>query len=222
MDENSTLLALPKSHRFENLTGQRFTRLIVLSYAGLKKNRTYWECRCDCGNVKAIAATRLKSAKTKSCGCYREGFLRERVATHRRTKSPEHIAWCSMNQRCTNPNASAFKYYGGRGITVCERWLHSFENFLSDMGEKPSLKHSIERRDVNGEYNPENCYWATPVEQARNKRNNRLLTYNGETRCLTGWADIIGISVSGLHGRLVKWTLAMALGSPPRSNRKSL
>ena len=105
-----------------------------------------------------------------------------------------------MKTRCSNPNDKHFDEYGGRGIKVCDRWLNSFENFLADMGEKPSPSHSIDRIKVNGNYEPGNCRWATPEEQARNKRDNRLVTYHNETKCVTEWARELGV----WHGVLIK------------------
>lgn len=121
--------------------------------------------------------------------------------------SAEHTVWGNIIQRCLNPNNPNYKYYGARGITVCERW-RSFKNFYADMGRRPSSKHSIERKDNNGNYAPENCYWATRLEQARNFSRNRLLTIDGQTLCLSAWVERSGLPYDTVRGRL-------RLGWPP-------
>jgi len=128
-------------------------------------------------------------------------------------KTREYRAWCNMIQRCTNPRATYYRAYGGRGIRVCERWLH-FENFLSDMG--PCRPHfSLERKDTNGDYEPGNCRWATRAEQARNSRSNRLLTHAGKTLCLVDWAAEVGISEKVISDRLrLGWAVPRALTEP--------
>src|SRR6266436_4499546 len=109
------------------------------------------------------------------------------VVTHGLTETADYASWCDMLTRCYNPRFNGYKYYGGRGITVCERWRHSFENFLADMGVKPSLKHSLDRIDCNGPYSPDNCRWATRLEQNANQRRIKLYTFGGETRHLKEW-----------------------------------
>lgn len=161
-----------------NLVGQVFGRLTVLAYEGVDKHQTaLWLCRCECGIVKVVPRRGLRSGGTVSCGCYgRERAaqqLREAKTRHGHAKSPTHITWCQIVQRCTNPRNRAWKNYGGRGITVCARWRDSFEAFLADMGERPDGL-SIERVDNNRGYEPGNCIWATANQQARNKRTTRL------------------------------------------------
>jgi hypothetical protein len=116
-------------------------------------------------------------------------------------QTAEYGVWMDMRKRCRNPTHRAFKYYGGKGITVCDRW-HVYENFLSDMGRRPSPKHSIERNDSNGNYESSNCRWATKIEQMRNKSDNRMLTYEGKTMCVAAWAEHLGISVNTIRKRL--------------------
>lgn len=175
----------------DNLIGQKFHRLTVVRMVRDKNNLIRWVCQCDCGGVnRGAMGALLKKGFLKSCGC-----LRSEVAKNRNQKgvnnfnykhgeslnkkmNPEYRSWIAMKQRCLNPKSSGFKYYGGRGITICERW-RNFENFLADMGRRPSLKHSIDRIDNNSNYAPDNCRWATPKEQSnwprrqsRIKRNN--------------------------------------------------
>jgi hypothetical protein len=136
------------------------------------------------------------------------------TATHGRTLTPEYKVWRGVIQRCTNPKCPSWARYGGRGITVCERW-REFENFLEDMGERPSGAHMIERTNNDGDYEPSNCEWATRPKQYRNRHDNRMLTHNGETLCLTDWATRGKLSVQALHYRLRKgWSMEDALTTP--------
>ena len=121
-----------------------------------------------------------------------------------RGKRDERSTWISMKKRCNSPSSRGWKYYGGRGIKVCERWLFSFENFYADMGAKPSREHSLDRIDVNGDYEPSNCRWATPKEQCRNRRNNRLVTLNGITKSVAEWVELTGIANSTYWSRVEK------------------
>ena len=160
-------------------SGQIFGHLKVLADLGVAGgNRTYL-CLCECGKEKKVLASNLVRGRTRSCGCKRSKYVSEKMRKHGhaqtagRRPSPTYSSWGSMLNRCTNPANHSYKMYGGRGILVCERWL-DFENFLADMGEKPAKGMSIERLDVNGNYEPGNCVWATPKIQARNTRRSRL------------------------------------------------
>lgn len=131
--------------------------------------------------------------------------------------SPEYRAWKGMKERCQNPTNKSYHNYGGRNISVCERWLISFETFFDDMGYRPSAKHSIDRINVDGNYEPKNCRWALSKEQGRNRRDTRFLTFRGQTRALTEWAEILGISRWTLWDRVVRrgWTTEQALSLAP-------
>ena len=173
------------------------------------------------------AASRWAAAHAPDCTC---GYCQHQgKRTHGGSGTPEHNSWKSMLSRCTNPNDHTYPRYGGRGITVCERWL-DFRRFLEDMGERPSLDYSLERKDNNGGYwcghceeclrlgRPANCKWATSAEQQRNLRSNRLLTFNGKTQCLTAWAEEAGLTRVCLQGRLRKGlSVEEALTRPLRS-----
>lgn len=116
--------------------------------------------------------------------------------------TPEHNSWVAMKQRCYYKGYRRYDRYGGRGIKVCDSWLESFENFYNDMGPKPSPKHSLDRIDTNGNYCPENCRWATKKEQARNRRNTKLITHNGRTASIPEWSEITGIPQQLIHTRI--------------------
>jgi hypothetical protein len=201
------------------LIGQRFGRLRVVSVNGSGlRGKTIAQCLCDCGTVKDVAAASLKSGNTKSCGCLSRDtaiLVHTKHGESARGKtSAEYRVWAHMLDRCKNPKNARFHRYGGRGIFVCGRW-HKFENFIRDVGHRPSPKHSIERRDNDGNYEPTNCYWATTIQQANNKTTNHNLTFNGTTMTVTRWASKLGIKTSTLRARVKRgWSLSTALEKP--------
>lgn len=158
-----------------DLSERRFGRLVVLSEHGRDKyNKPLWNCLCDCGEERIILGNSLSRDKTKSCGCLQSDVVTKLSTKHGHSKrgkeTTEHIIWSLMIQRCTNPRSTNYKYWGGRGVIVCERWRHSFENFLEDMGERPSKNHSLDRKENDGNYEPSNCKWSTRHEQRINQR----------------------------------------------------
>ena len=156
-----------------DLTGNRYGKLVVTSHAGVRGRRShFWKCKCDCGSIHEASGDNLKKGGTKSCGkCYSGG---EKNKTHGLTGTTTYNVWMAMKARCGNPNHEKYPCYGGRGISVCDKWANSFSAFLEDMGERPAGK-SIDRINVHGDYEPSNCRWASHSEQMRNTTTNRSL-----------------------------------------------
>lgn len=189
-----------------DLTGTRFHRLTVIRRAeNSAAGQSRWECVCDCGAVATALAVNLKSGRMKSCGCFSRQMVSERRFIHGKSHSPEHRAWCNMHWRCNEPSNKMYHRYGARGIKVCSRWK-TFANFYSDMGDRPSKDHSIERVDNNGDYTPGNCVWATRLVQNRNQSRNRRVTYRGEIMTVSAALELSGstISTRTVHDRVAR------------------
>lgn len=167
----------PKSIRV-NLAGLKFGKLTAISPNGTGKGgETMWLCECECGNQTTVSRGNLKKLTTRSCGCLKFGLFKiehGRKVKHGRNDTTEHRIWRGMKQRCLNSKDHAYKHYGGRGITICQRWLDNFQNFFDDMGPRPTSKHSIDRIDNDGNYEPGNCKWSTPSEQNSNQRRSMI------------------------------------------------
>lgn len=172
-----------------NPVGQAHGRLTIVSRAENDRfGRSQWNCICECGKGHVAALFRMTSGHTKSCGCIRnESNLDARLSA-----IPAYISWSAMKQRCYYKDSKQYDSYGGRGITVCDRWNNSFNDFLTDMGHRPDGM-SIERNDVNGNYEPSNCRWATKIEQARNRRNNIIIVIGSVQKCVSEWCEILNI-----------------------------
>lgn len=216
-----------KMHPATDMTGQRFGRLLVITRDGSKQFLRYrlaaWSCRCDCGALVTLAGAYLRNGTTRSCGCLSRELTSKRASTHGMCKSQEYRIWLSMKARCSSPICNGYKNYGGRGIKVCDRWALSFENFYEDMGIRLSAQHSLDRIDVNGDYEPGNVVWATMKQQNRHRRYNRVLTVFGETRLLVEWLEQFPINRGTFDTRIrAGWPIETALTTPPLPPGKRL
>lgn len=212
---------------FNNLVGRRFGRLVVVSRgANAPRGRTRWTCDCDCGATALVHAVSLINGHTQSCGCLQRQRTSDAAKTssrtHGKTGVPEHVTWTAALSRCRNPNATSYKRYGGRGIAMCERWASSFEEFLNDMGTKPTPLHTLDRIDKNGNYEPGNCRWATKIEQANNRRDNRMVMIEGVEKTLPNACREAGDVISHCQAwRRIRggWSHDKAVSTPPLSGR---
>ena len=187
--------------RMLDLTGQTFGRLTALSPIKGKPN-VRWQCQCSCGGTTVVASYELHTGKTKSCGCLRSEMAKARTGPRKAyspSREPLYRLWMGMRARCNNSNSKPFRYYGGRGIKVCERWAN-YENFKADMGPRPP-GFSIDRKDKDGNYEPGNCRWADNGTQANNRNANIPITHNGETMNLFAWSVRSGLSPDTLYAR---------------------
>lgn len=192
-----------------DLTGQRFGRLTVIEYVGTVNQKAKWLCKCDCGNEKIVSTKCLRNGETKSCGCYHKDRASVANLTHGKTNSRLYITWNNIKNRCYRTSRKDYKNYGGRGITVCEEWRNSFQAFYEwamANGYREDL--TIDRINVNGNYEPSNCRWVDLKTQANNTRRNHYITYKGETHTIAEWSDITGISIAALVHRIERgWSV---------------
>jgi len=202
-----------RNPQFKDIGWHHFGRLLAVEFVGERN----WRCLCSCGAEVVVHGNKLRTGHTQSCGCLQRELTRERSRVHglapRRGRELYNI-WQAMIGRCTVPGYPGYENYGERGIEVCQQWLDPAK-FMADMGPRPSPRHSLDRIDNDGPYEPGNTRWATDREQARNKRTNRNLSLDGETLCLTDWAERLGISVGALRKRLDNgWSIRRALTEP--------
>jgi hypothetical protein len=187
-------------------TGQKVGIMTVESYSHFEDSHHYWNLRCECGTIKKKHGSALSNSKLKSCGCLTKNILSKARTIHGQSHcesgkpTKTYSAWCSMKLRCTLKTRKDWLRYGGRGISICDRWA-SFDNFLQDMGVASSGM-SLDRIDCNGNYEPDNCRWATAKEQANNRTSNTLITFKGVTKTLCQWADEIGVARDTLSLRI--------------------
>ena len=208
----------------EDLIGQKFGKLTVkeirrkeqkYNTRGIKDGFTYYYlCECECGNIIEVDRNSLRFKRTQSCGCLRNELSAERKYTHKLSGTKLYQTYNRMKTRCYNKNVKCYKNYGLRGIKICNEWLNDFASFYNwslNNGYKEGL--SIDRIDVNGDYEPSNCRWITMAQQASNKRNNHYLTHNGETKTIAEWSRVTGISYHTLKRRInnYNWTVERAL-----------
>lgn len=185
-----------------NEAGNVYGRLTVLDYAGSNaRNEAMWRCNCPCGREAYASGPKLRKGHTASCGCAAKEATTKRNTTHGMRDHELYWLWAGIKARCTNDKHSSHKYYGERGIEMCDRWANDFTAFVQDMGPRPKGA-TIDRIDPNGNYEPGNCRWATRKEQANNKRTNRLITHNGKTQTIAEWAEETGIHYNTLHRRI--------------------
>lgn len=177
-----------------NIQGERFGSSVVLSESGRDSSgKIVWLCACDCGAEFKTTGTNLRTGRVKSCRECSLARVAGAATTHGLTETPEYWVLVGIKDRCLNKNNNRYERYGGRGIKVCDRWLESVEHFVSDMGPRPSSKHSIERIDIDGNYEPGNCVWATLEQQAKNRSNNTQITINGVTKNIQQWSADTGV-----------------------------
>ena len=205
------------------MIGSQFHKLTVLSEAGINRHqKRMFVCRCECGNQRIVIAAHLRNGNTQSCGCWQKERAKAVGKSNRRhgdKSSREWKSWQAMRSRCLNPHATGYRNYGGRGISICERWAR-YEHFLEDMGRRPSPQHSLDRIDSNGNYEPGNCRWASPEQQMRNIRTNVSLTFQGKTMTVVEWAEEMKIPASRIYGRLKRgWNAEQALTLQDRRKR---
>ena len=199
-----------------NILGQRFGRLVTIAHVGSTrgKKQALWLCKCDCGNQHATTLACLVNGRTKSCGCIARIEYKGTYKTWGKTSTWE--SWSKMRHRCNDSRYRFYERYGGRGITVCERWQESFVNFLNDMGERPTGT-TIDRIDFNGNYEPLNCRWSTQKEQMRNTSKTRWIQYKGDRKPMSQWAEELGLNPKVISQRLSRgWTINDALETPLR------
>lgn len=195
---------------FIDLTNQKFGRLTVVRRAKNAKNgHALWNCRCDCGNISIVDGVDLRAGNSQSCGCLQKEITRIIKTTHNMARTSEYKTWATMIQRCYNPNNPEFKRYGGRGIKICAEWKNDFMAFYNHIGPKPSKKHSIDRINNEGNYEPGNTKWSLPQEQANNRRSNHKISINGWSLNISQWAKFAGLHQKTLSDRINK------LGWPP-------
>ena len=201
--------------KLRDLTGQRFGRLTVMERADTR-GRVAWLCKCDCGNEIITRGDNLTGGGSISCGCYNREQSSKAHTRHGYSNSRLYRIWLKTKTRCYDSNQKRYNSYGGRGITVCPEWRESFEAFRDwalANGYRDDL--TIDRKDVNGNYEPNNCRWITNQEQQNNRRDNHYITYNGEKRTITEWARIFGISENALVHRINRgWDLDRAMKTP--------
>lgn len=201
----------------KDITGQRFHKLVAIKQNGRSScGKVLWLCQCDCGNTTTVQGVLLRNGSTKSCGCLVSEKITKRNTTHGMTCSREYHSWKSMKGRCINKNDPAYRRYGGRGISVCDRWVNSFENFVHDMGSRPKQR-TLDRINNEGDYSPENCRWASRKQQNDNRRGTTLIEHGGAVRSCSDWSRRLGGRTNLVADRLASgWSEEKAVTTPLR------
>jgi hypothetical protein len=199
----------------EHLVGKRYGFLAVEKDSTDTATPRKLICRCDCGALATVRYSNLQSGNTTSCGC--QQYADRKTGRKAKRSYAEYKIWSGIKQRCLNPMDSNYPAYGGRGIVICDRWHLSFEHFLNDMGHRPSAKHSIDRKDNDGPYSPDNCRWATVEQQNRNRRDNHYIVAFGKAMILRDWARAVGLNEQTIFARLIAgWPTETALTAPKK------
>lgn len=209
-------------HKMVNIEGNRYGRLVVISFYGYDKGFDRWKCKCDCGNETIVPRHALESGNTTSCGCYKRQRTIETHYKHGGYKDRLYGVWIDIKKRCYNENERSYKDYGGRGIEMCDEWKNDYGNFKSwaiSAGYDENagyMECTIDRIDVNGNYCPENCRWANAVTQGNNRRTNKRIEINGRVKTLAQWAEEYGINTSTVNSRInqMKWDVVKAITTP--------
>lgn len=202
------------------LPGEKFNRLTVVSELPHKRgNNLFVRVRCDCGTELEVSQPVLRNGNTSSCGCLRKEVTRARSLTHGMTGTKVYQMWSDMVQRTTNPKSSSYEFYGARGITISPEWLE-FAGFYRDMGDPPTMDHSIDRADSNGNYCKSNCQWATQEEQFNNRRSSVRFLLNGEAKTTKELAEIAGTTVGAMEHRLRTYTPEVAVTLAKNSKKE--
>lgn len=202
----------------KELSGQRFGRLTVIERIGSKNRCILWKCKCDCGNETEVISNVLVNGHTKSCGCLKDEAFLKRNTKHGQADTRLYKIWQGMIQRCTNHNYTGYKNYGGRGICVCDEWLNFITFYIWATRNGYDSVLSIDRVNNNGNYEASNCRWSNRIEQNNNSRHNVCLEYNGQTKTIHQWSDVLGISYANLQRRIkTGWTVEKAFNTPVKA-----
>jgi hypothetical protein len=214
--------------------GKVYGRWVIVSIGNFRCYSKGWikyvNCRCICGNEKEVELNSLKRGKSTSCGCYNSEIASKTGTTHgflvglKGKHSSDYEIWIKMKGRCFNSNDSSYQNYGGRGITVCDSWINSFENFITDLGKRPNRNYSLERIDSDKSYYPENCKWILKSQQSRNTRRTIKITYLGKTMCLAEWCKELQLNYSTIRKRMtnLKMPFEEAIKYPQYYNCKGI
>jgi hypothetical protein len=200
--------------------GDTYNRLTVIKRVENKGQSAAWLCICSCGNKIEASGSKLSSGNVKSCGCLQKENASKANSSHGMTNTKEYRSWAAMKTRCLNDKRENYEHYGGRGITICESWTNSFENFIEDLGKSPSNEHTLERDNVNGNYEPDNCRWASQKEQARNRRSSKRVEWNGTVITLAELSELTKVDYNLLQFRISRgWTVEDSVNTPSKRKR---